>query len=74
MIGKLSARLERQPDDVNGWKMLGWSYLNMDRPADAVKAYEKALKLEPGDAEIKKALEQATTAQNGAARILPSGP
>jgi len=32
MIAKLVARLDKQPDDVKGWKMLGWSYLNTDRP------------------------------------------
>lgn len=63
MIAKLIARLEKQPNDVNGWKMLGWSYLNMDRPEDAAKAYETALKLEPGNAEIEKGLDAAKSAQ-----------
>jgi cytochrome c-type biogenesis protein CcmH len=63
MIAKLIARLEKQPNDVNGWKMLGWSYLNMERPDEAAKAYETALKLEPGNAEIKKGLDAAKSAQ-----------
>lgn len=63
MIGKLVARLDKQPDDVRGWKMLGWSCLNTNRPEEAARAYETALKLEPGDIEIKKALEQAKSAQ-----------
>jgi cytochrome c-type biogenesis protein CcmH len=71
MIAKLIARLERQPNDVNGWKMLGWSYLNMDRPDEAAKAYETALKLEPGNAEIEKWLDAAKSAQV-AARTSPS--
>jgi len=71
MIAKLIARLEKQPNDVNGWKMLGWSYLNMDRPEEAAKAYETALKLEPGDAEIEKGLDAAKSAQV-AAQTSPS--
>ena len=66
MIAKLIVRLEKQPNDVKGWKMLGWSYLNTDRPEEAATAYETALKLEPSDVEIKKALDQAKLAQNAA--------
>lgn len=62
MIGNLAARLEQNPKDVRGWKMLGWSYLNTDRPAEAAKAYETALGLAPDDAEIKKALDRARSA------------
>ncbi|SFV38775.1 tetratricopeptide repeat protein [Hyphomicrobium facile] len=62
MIVKLVTRLEKDPNDVNGWKMLGWSYLNTDKPDDAAKAYETALKLDPGNVEIKKALEQIKSA------------
>ncbi len=71
MITKLFARLEKQPNDVSGWKLLGWSYLNTDRPEEAVRAYETALKLDPGDLEIKKALDQAKSAQNAAVRTPP---
>jgi cytochrome c-type biogenesis protein CcmH len=63
MIAKLISRLEKQPNDVNGWKMLGWSYLNTDRPEEAVRAYESALNLEPGNVEIEKGLETAKSAQ-----------
>ena len=70
MIAKLVARLEKQPNDVKGWKMLGWSYLNTDRPEEAATAYETALKLEPSDLEIKKALDQAKSAT----RTPPSDP
>lgn len=62
MIAKLLARLEKQPNDVNGWKMLAWSYLSTDRAEEATTAYETALKLEPGDTEIKKGMEAAKAA------------
>ncbi|MBX9682484.1 MAG: tetratricopeptide repeat protein [Hyphomicrobium sp.] len=74
MLEKLIARLEKQPDDVNGWKTLGWSYLNTGNPTDAVKAYETALKLKPADVEIQKGLEQARSAQTLASRAASSDP
>ncbi len=74
MIAKLVTRLEKQPDDANGWKMLGWSYLNTERPEEAVRAYETALKLQPGDTEIKIGLEKAKSAQTATAEIPASHP
>lgn len=62
MIAKLVARLEQKPDDVRGWKMLAWSYLNTGKTSDAVRAYETALKQAPDDAEIKKGLDAARSA------------
>ncbi|MGQ0457189.1 MAG: tetratricopeptide repeat protein [Hyphomicrobium sp.] len=67
MIAKLVARLEKEPSDVRGWKMLGWSYLNTDKPQEAARAYETALKLQPGDEEIRKGLEAAKSAQTAKA-------
>jgi cytochrome c-type biogenesis protein CcmH/NrfG len=74
MIAKLFARLEQHPDDVKGWKMLAWSYLNMDRAEEAAKAYATALKLDPNDADIKKGLEAAKSATTAAAQSPPTAP
>jgi Flp pilus assembly protein TadD len=74
MIDKLFARLEKQPDDVKGWKMLGWSYLNTNRPEEATRAYETALRLEPSDTEIVKGLEAAKSARTAATSSAPSDP
>jgi cytochrome c-type biogenesis protein CcmH len=52
MVAKLAARLEKTPDDANGWAMLGRSYLVMQRPADAVTAYERALAIQKDDADL----------------------
>jgi tetratricopeptide (TPR) repeat protein len=68
MIAKLVARLEQQPGDVKGWKMLGWSYLNTGRPDEAVKAYEAALKLAPEDSDIKAALAAARPERTSTAK------
>jgi len=59
MIERLAARLETTPDDIKGWQMLGWSYLNTARYEQAATAYEKALALDPNSAELKLSYEEA---------------
>lgn len=51
MIGSLETRLASQPDDVEGWRMLGWSKFRTDDFAGAAVAYGRAVKLAPGDGE-----------------------
>lgn len=46
MMVALEARLEQNPDDVNGWLMLGRSYMTLNDAAGAVTAYERAVALE----------------------------
>lgn len=43
MVTSLSERLENNPDDVDGWKMLGRSYVQLSRFDDAIAAFEQAL-------------------------------
>jgi cytochrome c-type biogenesis protein CcmH len=52
VVEDMAARLELNPNDGNGWSMLGQSYAMMGRYADAVKAYEKAVKLIPNNAQL----------------------
>ena len=52
VVEDMAARLEQNPGDGKGWYMLGNSYAVMGRFADAVIAYEKALKLLPDDAQL----------------------
>lgn len=59
MIERLAARLEAAPADMNGWRMLGWSYLNTGRYDEAAVAYARALALDPGSAELKRLHEEA---------------
>ncbi len=49
MVGALAARLERNPEDVEGWKMLARSYLQLERYDDAIAAFEQALEREGGN-------------------------
>jgi len=50
MIGRVEARLEEDPDDVEGWRMLGWSYFRTGNLERAEEAYARALELAPDDA------------------------
>jgi cytochrome c-type biogenesis protein CcmH len=45
MVAKLEQRLKSNPDDLKGWLMLGRSYLALERPADAIAAYDHAMRL-----------------------------
>ncbi|RME63916.1 MAG: c-type cytochrome biogenesis protein CcmI [Alphaproteobacteria bacterium] len=67
MVARLQARLERTPEDVRGWQMLGRSMQVLGRPGDAVTALERAYALAPEDvgvqAELAEALVQAAGGQ-----------
>lgn len=52
MIDGLAVRLENEPDDADGWILLARSYLHIDRPGDALNAYENARALGKTDANI----------------------
>ena len=45
MVVKLAQRMREQPDNVEGWIMLGRSYASLKRYQDAVKAYAQAYRL-----------------------------
>lgn len=52
MIEKLALRLETDTNDGEGFRMLGWSYVNTGRSALAVPAYKRAVELLPGRADV----------------------
>jgi len=51
MVGQLEERLKAQPDDAQGWTMLGRSYSVLGRYAEADQAYRKVISLRPTDAQ-----------------------
>jgi cytochrome c-type biogenesis protein CcmH len=52
MVARLATRLEKAPDDGNGWALLGRSYLVMQRYPEAVAAYARAAALVTDDADL----------------------
>ena len=58
-VEKLAKRLEREPDDLDGWLLLGRSYMILGSYPDAVETYQHASTLAPGDATILGALGEA---------------
>jgi len=63
MIERLAARLEATPDDIKGWRMLGWSYFHTKRYKEAATAYARAVELDPNSAELK--LEETKAKASG---------
>jgi cytochrome c-type biogenesis protein CcmH len=52
VLENLTARLREQPDDVEGWLMLGRTYAIMRRFTDAKSAYERVMALAPDNPEF----------------------
>ncbi|MGL4396956.1 MAG: tetratricopeptide repeat protein [Hyphomicrobium sp.] len=59
MTARLAQRLEAEPDNVDGWRMLGWAYFNTGRFSESEKAYREAVTRDPNNADLKLALEEA---------------
>jgi cytochrome c-type biogenesis protein CcmH len=51
-IQELADRLSANPNDLEGWVLLGRSLQTTDRPEEAAKAYETASRLAPGDPDL----------------------
>jgi cytochrome c-type biogenesis protein CcmH len=62
MVERLAARLEQQPNDIDGWTRLGRSYMVLNEPAKARDAYAHAIKLRPDDPQLKAAYAEAVAA------------
>jgi len=48
VVEGLAKRLEENPEDVNGWRMLGRSYMSLNNYPKAVAAFERVVELEDG--------------------------
>jgi len=51
MVARLEARLKDNPNDLQGQIMAGRSYMALERPADAMRAWAKVVELDPQNAE-----------------------
>ena len=52
MVAKLAARLEKEPDNVDGWVMLARTYYQQRKFPEAARAYEKLTQLLPNEADL----------------------
>ncbi len=69
MVEGLAQRLAAQPDDLEGWKRLGQSYVVLNEPAKAQQAYARAVALAPTDMEILADYADATLTAPGPTEI-----
>jgi cytochrome c-type biogenesis protein CcmH len=51
-VATLAKKLEQNPNDVDGWKMLARSYSEMQRYKDAAEAYSHAVQIVSNDADL----------------------
>jgi cytochrome c-type biogenesis protein CcmH len=51
-VAAMAQRLEQNPGDADGWAMLGRSYINLEKYAEASNAYGKAAALKADDADL----------------------
>jgi cytochrome c-type biogenesis protein CcmH len=65
LVGQLEAKMREHPADPRGWRMLGWSYMQTGRAADAATAYARAAALDPKNADYLSAEGEALTQAAG---------
>lgn len=59
VIQELQNRVGANPNDAEGWQMLGWAYFEANRYADSARAYKRATALVPGNATFWSSLGEA---------------
>ena len=64
-VAKLAQRLQQNPNDAQGWLMLGRSYMLLERYADAADAYAHATALNDKDAGVWADYAEALALANG---------
>ena len=65
MVAALDARLRRNPDDAEGWYVLGRSYLDLEKYAEALAALAEARRQSPQNARMVAAYAEALAMSRG---------
>lgn len=52
MVERLAEKLQKEPNNAEGWQMLGRSYAALHKMPEALDAYKKALALNPNSAQL----------------------
>jgi tetratricopeptide (TPR) repeat protein len=63
-IGRLADKLRQNPDDAQGWALLGRTYKATQHYSEARDAFKHALYVEPGDAGLERAYAAADTPED----------
>jgi len=64
LVKGLERQLEENPDNPDGWFLLGRTYMNLSRYQDAVRAYRRLDELQPDNSSVQIALADALSMQN----------
>lgn len=59
MIDRLATKLEKDPNNIEGWRTLGWSYFQTARYEQAAAAFARAVELDPSSTELKRSYDDA---------------
>lgn len=65
LIAGLEQKVQANGSDPEGWRMLGWSYFQTGRYADAAKAYARAIALKPDGEGYQSAFGEALVQEAG---------
>lgn len=65
MVAKLEKHLRDEPNDLQGWLMLGRSYVALNRSDDGIVAYDRAHRLDPKSADAAMGLGEAMSLRAG---------
>ena len=69
MTQRLVERLKAQPNDPVGWAMLAKAYTALGRGSDALMTYDRAILLNPNDADLLAEYANATAMSNGGSLV-----
>ncbi|MCU7881298.1 MAG: c-type cytochrome biogenesis protein CcmI [Candidatus Thiodiazotropha sp. (ex Lucinoma aequizonata)] len=65
LVKRLAAKMQEQPDNQEGWVMLGRSYIAMNNSSAAINAYERAIQLNDQNVALLLAYSEAIASTNG---------
>jgi cytochrome c-type biogenesis protein CcmH len=69
MVARLAAKLRENPDDTDGWKLLGRSYAAMGRWAESSAAYARAATRAPKDPQLLADFAEALAMSRGESMV-----
>ncbi len=71
ILYQLQYQVRKEPSNTDAWRELGWAYMHVRQPQNAVQAYRQAIALRPRDTELRSALAEAQI-QAGTGLITPA--